>query len=319
MGINQQSDEQDGADVRIVIAGGNGFIGRHLSTLLTQRGDEVIWLVRRPGRGGNEAVRAEEYAFDPVGSPDDTGWQQAVDGADAIVNLAGAPIASRWNARVKQELRDSRLLTARALIRAMAKVPTERRPDVYVSASGIGIYGDRGAEALDESSPVGTDWLALLAVDWENVALGARDAGARTVIVRTSVVLGEEGFLPKMLTPMKLFAGGPVGSGKQWFPWIHVDDIAAVYAHAIDTPGLKGPLIAAAPEQLTMAQFAKALGRVLHRPSWFPVPGFVLRVILGEVAPYTLFSQRVKPAALVASGFEFSHPRIDEALENLTR
>ncbi len=304
--------------MRIVIAGGNGFIGRHLSALLTQRGDEVIWLVRHPGRSGTEKLHAEEYAFDPVGSPDDTGWQQAVDGADAIVNLSGSPIASRWNARVKQELRASRLESARALIRAMARVPEERRPDVYVSASGIGIYGDRGAEALDESSPAGDDWLALLAVDWENVALGARDVGARTVLVRTSVVLGEEGFLPKMLTPMKLFAGGPVGSGKQWFPWIHIDDIAAVYAHAIDTPALKGPVIATAPEQLTMSQFAKALGRVLKRPSWFPVPGFVLSVILGEVAPYTLFSQRVKPTALVASGFHFAHPEIDEALRDLT-
>ena len=303
--------------MRIVIAGGNGFIGRHVSALLSARGDEVVWLSRHPGKTADHTLRAEEYAFDPIASPNDTDWHRAIDGADAVVNLSGAPIASRWNPRVKQELRESRLVSAKALIRAMAKVPPERRPDVYVSASGIGIYGDRGAETLSESSPAGTDWLALLAVDWENVAMGATDVGARAVMVRTSVVLGDTGFLPKMITPMKLFAGGPVGSGKQWFPWIHIDDIAAVYAHAIDTPSLKGPVIAAAPEQLTMGQFAGALGRVLHRPSWFPVPEFVLRIILGEVAPYTLFSQRVRPTALLASGFHFSHPNVDEALKDL--
>lgn len=305
--------------MRIVVAGGNGFIGRHLSDLLTARGDEVIWLSRRPGRFADQRLRAEEYAFDPTTPGSPTEWTRAIDGADAVVNLSGAPIASRWNERVKVELRESRLVSARALIRAMAAVPEVRRPSVYVSASGIGIYGDRGDALLDESSAPGDDWLATLAVDWENVALGAHDTGARVAIVRTSVVLGEEGFLPKMLTPMKLFAGGPVGSGKQWFPWIHIDDIAAVYAHAIDTPGLDGPIIAAAPDQLTMRQFASALGRALKRPSWFPVPGFVLRVILGEVAPYTLFSQKVRPDALKASGFEFAHPGIDEALRDLTR
>lgn len=305
--------------MRIVIAGGNGFIGRHLSELLTARGDTVIWLSRRIGRPGTEHLRAEEYAFDPLARPDDTSWRIALDGADAVVNLSGAPIASRWNERYKQELRDSRLLSARALIRAMAALPDERRPHVYVGASGIGVYGDRGDELLHESSEPGSDWLARLAVDWENVALGAADTGARVVVVRTSVVLGEEGFLPKMLLPMKLFAGGPVGSGRQWFPWIHVNDVAAVYAHAIDSPALEGPVIAAAPQQITMREFARALGHVLHRPSWFPVPAPILGIVLGEVAPYTLFSQRVVPESLTESGFSFEHPEIEEALRDLTR
>lgn len=304
--------------MKVLIAGGNGYIGRHLSEALVRRGDRVVWLSRTPGRFSEDGLRHEEYHFDPVGSPADLSWREALTGADAVVNLSGAPIASRWNAAVKQALIDSRVETGRALVDAIAALPADERPEVYVTGSGIGIYGERGDALLDEHSTPGEDWLAQLAVAWEREARRAAEHGVRHVLVRTSVVLGDEGFLPKMLLPMKLFAGGPVGSGRQWFPWIHIDDIAGAYAFVIHEHGVVGAVNATAPESLRMSEFAAALGRALHRPSWFPVPLVVLRIVLGEVAPYTLFSQRAVPSALQSAGYEFRFPTIDEALGDLT-
>ncbi len=304
--------------MKVLIAGGNGYIGRHLSAALLRRGDRVVWLSRTVGRFAEDGLRHEEYHFDPVGSPADLTWREALKGADAVVNLSGAPIASRWNERVRQELYDSRVETGRALVDAIAAQPDNERPEVFVTGSGVGIYGERGDELLDERSTPGEDWLAQLAVAWEREARRAAEHGVRHVLVRTSVVLGDEGFLPKMLLPMRLFAGGPVGSGRQWFPWIHIDDIAEVYAFVIHERSVVGAVNATAPQSLRMSEFASALGRALHRPSWFPVPLAALRIVLGEVAPYTLFSQRAVPAALQNAGYEFRYPTIDGALLDLT-
>lgn len=305
--------------MRVAIAGGNGFIGRRVTTRLTERGHEVIWLSRHTGRGsGPETPPAEEYEFDPASeSSSGQRWREAIPTADAIVNLSGTPISSRWNPEVKRQLRESRVGTGRALVEAIGEMASDVRPSVFVSASGIGIYGDRGGSSLDEGAHAGDDWLSRLAVDWEAEALKARDQGVRTVIVRTGLVLGDEGFLPRIALPMRLFAGGPVGTGRQYVPWIHHDDVARVYVHAIENEAVEGPVNAVAPQQLTMREFSATLGRVLHRPSWFPVPAFMLGIVLGEVAPYTLFSQRAVPTALLDSGFEFSHPSLEEALRDL--
>lgn len=306
--------------MRVVIAGGNGFIGRRLTTELIEGGHEVSWLSHRPGRAAlmPESSRPDrEFLFDPVGNVKDLTWRDALLGAGAVVNLSGTPIAARWNPAVKDLLRASRIVTGRALVDAISTLRPEDRPLTYVGASGIGIYGDRGDAILAENDDPGSDWLASLAVDWERETMRATDAGLRAVVIRTGLVLGPEGFLPRVALPMRLFAGGPVGSGRQYVPWIHHDDIARAYAHAVSTRSVTGPVNAVAPEQLTMREFAATLGHVLHRPSWMRVPTAGLKIVLGEVAPYTVFSQRAEPRALAASGFEFRFEHAEGALRDL--
>jgi uncharacterized protein len=309
--------------MRIAVAGGTGFIGRELTRQLIDAGHDVVWLSRRPGR-------VRELGFDPDTLTEELfnhrnpegAWVGEVAAADAVVNLSGHPIASRWNSRVKHALRESRVGTNTALVRALteaARVDPDRRR-VLVSASGIGIYGDCGDEILDEAAEPGADWLASLACEWEASAMEAeRSAGARVVCVRTGLVLGEEGLVPRLALPMKLFVGGPVGSGRQWVTWVHVEDVAAVYRHAIESPDLAGPVNACAPEPVRMRELTASLGRALHRPSWLPVPEFALRLVLGEVAAYTLYSQRAQPCALGAVGFGYRYGELDDAMAAAVR
>jgi len=307
--------------VRIAIAGGTGFIGRELTRQLLEAGHQVVWLSRHPGR-------IRELGFDPdVVSEElfnhrnvEGAWRREVSAADAVVNLSGHPIASRWNSKVRRALRESRVGTNRAIVAALAEAARDEpeRQRVLVSASGVGIYGDCGDTVLDESAEPGTDWLAEPAVEWEGAARAAEQAaGARVVCVRTGVVLGEEGLVPRLALPMRLFVGGPVGSGRQWVPWIHRHDIAAVYRHAIETPGLAGPVNACAPEPARMRDLTAALGRALGRPSWLPIPRFALRVVLGEVARYITFSQRAVPRVLEESGFVHRFPELEAAMADV--
>jgi hypothetical protein len=241
-------------------------------------------------------------------------WEQCLDGAEAVINLVGAPIAdARWTPARKRLLTDSRVLTTRRLVRAMSRRASN--PLTLISGSGIGYYGASDDRLLDEGAPRGSGFLADLCLEWEAEALRAAEFGARVVILRTGMVLERDGgALPKMLVPFRVFAGGPIMPGTQWVSWIHRRDHIGMIQWALATPGLSGPLNAVAPEAATMVQFCTVLGRVLRRPSWLPVPAFALRLALGELGTLMTTGQRVRPAKAIAGGYVFHYPALEPAL-----
>jgi uncharacterized protein (TIGR01777 family) len=304
--------------MRTIIAGGSGFLGRALADTLAAAGHYVQILTRQPASpGGGPARTHERITWTPDGTANGP-WASACSGADVIVNLAGESIAAgRWTPDRKARLRDSRVLPTRSLAQAIARAA--QPPAALVSASAIGYYGDRGGETLTEDSAPGQDFLAALSMEWEREALAAEATGTRVVLLRTGIVLDpREGALAKMVPPFRLFAGGPFGSGRQYTSWIHRDDWVSLAKWAIETPAARGPLNLTAPNPVTNADFARALGRALHRPAFIPAPGLALKLILGEMAgPLLLESQRVLPAQALAGGFRFAHPDLDEALADL--
>jgi uncharacterized protein (TIGR01777 family) len=307
--------------MRLIIAGGSGFLGRALADTLAAAGHHVQILTRQSAATARAAsARAHErIAWTPDGTASGP-WASACSGADLIVNLAGESIAAgRWTAARKAMLRDSRVLPTRSLAQAIARAA--KPPSALVSASAIGYYGDRSGETLTEDSGPGQDFLADLGVEWEREALAAEATGTRVVLLRTGIVLDpREGALAKMVPPFRLFAGGPFGSGRQYMSWIHRDDWVSLAKWAIETAAARGPLNLTAPGPVTNAEFARALGRVLRRPAIIPAPRFALELMLGEMAGPLLFhSQRVLPAKALASGFRFAHPDLDEALANLLK
>jgi len=297
---------------KIVVAGGTGFIGAALIRALLGRGDSVVTLTRNPQRAvESEGGRVRGLAWDGKSTGD---WAKAVDGADAVINLSGESIAAgRWTAARKLSLIKSRVDSTRALAAAISQAA--KRPKVFVSASAIGYYGTSPEGEVVEGSPQGRDFLAALAGQWEREALAVEPLGVRVVLARTGLVLGADGgALPKMAMPFQMFAGGPLGSGTQGFPWIHLDDEVGGILFALDHDALTGPINLAAPQTLDNREFSAALGRALGRPSWAPAPAFVLKLVLGEMSEMLLGGQRAKPKKLLDAGFKFKYADADAAL-----
>ncbi|MBU6482383.1 MAG: TIGR01777 family oxidoreductase [Nitrospirae bacterium] len=298
--------------MHIVVTGGTGFIGRPLCASLTQEGHRVTILTRRKEeaqRSCGSTVMVVEWNGKEAGA-----WEHSLEGADAVISLAGAPIAdARWTDARKRLLIESRVLTTRLLVEALSR--RSSKPRTLISASGIGYYGASDDRVLDEGAARGQGFLADLCLQWEAEALRTAQFGMRVVIVRTGMVLEQDGgALPKMLLPFRLFAGGPIMPGTQWVSWIHRRDHIGLMQWLLATPSVSGPVNAVAPEAVTMHRFCEVLGGVLHRPSWLPVPGFALRVALGELGTLMTTGQRVRPAKALSGGYVFHYPTLEPAL-----
>jgi uncharacterized protein (TIGR01777 family) len=297
--------------MRIVLAGGTGFLGRALAASLAADSHEIVILTRR--HGSPKANGARFVQWSPDGATD--GFVRAIDGADVVVNLAGESIAGRrWSPAHKKRIVESRVNSTRSLAAAIARA--DHPPPVFISGSAVGIYGPHGDEIVTEETPPGSDFLADVAVQWEAEALRAASPSTRVTCVRTGLVLERDGgALPEMLLPFKLFAGGPVGSGRQYWPWIHREDWVGLVRWSIGLANGAGPINATAPNPVTNAEFARALGRALRRPAFMPAPAFALRLALGEMADALLLSgQRAVPAKAQRQGYQFKYPRLDDAL-----
>jgi uncharacterized protein (TIGR01777 family) len=305
--------------MRVFLTGGTGLIGKRLVRQFLGRGDQVTVLTRRYAAArqmlGPDCGLAE-------GDPTQPGdWADAVGDCDAVIHLAGENVfGRRWNAAFKQLLVDSRVKSTQNVVEALRRRPRrgDGQPKVLVNASAIGYYGPRGDEELGEDAPPGHDFLAELCQQWEAAARAAESSGVRCAIVRVGVVLDKEGgALAKLLPPFKMFAGGPVGSGRQWMSWVHHEDMVGLLLLALDHAEARGPLNGTAPNPVTNRDFSKSLGRALQRPAFLPTPGFALRLGLGEVADVVLTGQRVLPRRALALGYAFRYPTIDAALAQI--
>jgi uncharacterized protein (TIGR01777 family) len=301
----------------IVITGATGLVGRPLVRRLLADGHEVRVLTRDVHRAGQRLpVRCRPFAWNPGSGAIDVA---ALAGAQAVVNLAGEGVAEgRWTAARKRAIRESRVAGTGLLVRTLAGLPDDARPRALISASAIGVYGDRGDELLGEEAAHGSGFLAEVCTAWEREAVAAERLGVRVAIVRVGIVLGKEGgALARMLPPFRLGLGGRLGSGRQWMSWIHLDDLVALFAHATIRGDVRGVLNGVAPEPVRNTDFTRALGRALGRPTVFPVPAIGLRTALGEMAGILLASQRVVPQATVRTGFAFHHTTLPVALADL--
>jgi uncharacterized protein len=300
------------ADMRVVVTGATGTIGRALVRELRGRGDEVTALSRDPAKA--------DLGVETLGWPDPKRERPpagAFHGRDAVVNLLGETLAQRWSDEAKREIRESRVLATRNLVAALATLPEGERPRTLVSQSAAGWYGPRGSERLDEAEPAGSDFLAGVVRDWEAEARKA--PGMRVVLTRTGVVLSRGGgALEKMLPFFKLGIGGPVAGGKQYVPWVHMDDVVGAILFCLDTEAASGPVNVTAPQPVTNKELSTTLGRVLRRPAFAPVPGLAVKALYGEMATIVTTGQRVVPARLMQLGYEFRRPDLEDALRSAT-
>ena len=301
--------------MRVFITGGSGLIGRCLVDRILGRGDSVVVLTR--------CAAAARKVF-PAGvslieaDPTIRGhWQNAIANADAVVNLCGEPIfKDRWTKTSKERIRTSRTSSTENIVKAMVDCPDG--PKTLVSGSAIGFYGPRGSEELFEDAPPGDDFLAQVGVQWEAATRKASEAGIRVVLLRIGIVLARQGgALERMMLPFRLHVGGPIGGGRQWVSWIHIDDLIGMIIFALDNSAMEGPINATGPEPVTNRRFARTLGGVMGRKSWLPVPGILLRIALGQVATIVVHGQRVLPAKALAAGYRFRHTNLPGALEQI--
>jgi uncharacterized protein (TIGR01777 family) len=299
--------------LKVAVTGATGTIGRALVRALLDRGDQVAVLSRSPDKA-REALGSEVDAHawpDPEAQPAPA---EALSDADAVVHLAGEAVDQRWNDEAKKKIRESRELGTRNLVAGMKDAGPRLR--TLVSASASGYYGPRGDERVDESEPAGDDFLADVVVRWEREAASAEEHGIRVAMLRTGIVLSEEGgALGRMLTPFKLGVGGPIAGGRQYMPWIHSDDVVGAYLFALDHEEASGPVNLSAPEPVTNKAFSKTLGKTLHRPAFAPVPALAIKTLYGEMSTIVTGGVRMIPARLQELGYEFRHPDLGEALE----
>ncbi len=299
--------------LRVTVTGATGLVGPPLIAALREQGAEVTVLSRDPARAQSRLGEVHASAWDLIGEPAPA---EALEGRDAVIHLAGEPVAQRWSAAAKRAIRDSRVLGTRNLVAAMRTL--ERPPATLISASAIGYYGPRGEEPIDEDAPAGRDFLGQVCAEWEAEAeRAAESAGVRVVTVRTGVVLDSGGgALRKMLPPFRLGVGGPVAGGGQYVSWIHTEDLLGLMLAALASDRWGGPVNATAPNPVTNADFSRALGRVLRRPAFLPVPALALRALYGEMAEIVTTGARVVPAKALVLGYEFAHPQLEEALRS---
>lgn len=302
--------------MKVAITGATGFVGSCLVERLSTIGHQILVLTRNPTAAQKvfsaSVPNLEIITYTPTQSGS---WQQAIASCDGVVNLAGEPIGEkRWTQRQKQEILNSRQLGTQKIVEALVANP---KPSVLVNASAIGYYGTSESSTFDETSPAGNDFLAQVCQAWEAEAQKVKASGTRLVILRFGIVLGRGGAIAKMITPFKLFAGGPIGSGRQWFSWIHCDDLVNLIIQALTKPDMEGVYNATAPNPVRMSELANQLGQVINRPSWLPVPNFALEALLGEGAIVVLEGQQVLPKRTQASGFNYQYSNVKQALETI--
>ncbi len=308
--------------MKIFISGGLGFVGRHLSTLLLDKGNQVTATGTRSTRRVQENLALRKYIVDEKFNyiQADTSrkgeWQNSLKDADAVINLAGRSIFSLWTQSYKKQIYDSRILTTRNLVEALP----ENKNILFCSTSAAGYYGNKGDDLLTESEAPGNDFLARVCKDWENEAFRAEEKGVRVVTMRFGAVLGRDGgAVRQMLFGFRFFVGGPLGSGQQWFPWIHISDLLSAILFVTENENLRGPLNFTAPEPVRQRDFAETLGKLLNRPAVMPAPAFMIRLIMGELGASLLASQRVIPRKLSEYGFGFGYPNIQSALWDIVK
>jgi len=305
--------------MKIAITGATGFVGSHLVAKLQKQGHQVVVLTRNTSYGHKvfpssafPNVEIVDYTPTVLGS-----WQSSISGCDSVINLAGESIAEgRWTEGKKQEILQSRQLTTQNIVTAIANA--EHKPSVLINASAIGYYGTSETATFTETSPSSNDFLASVCQAWEAEAQKVNDVGVRLVILRLGIVLGKDGgALAKMITPFKMFAGGPIGSGNQWFSWIHRDDLVNLILQAVTDANMSGVYNATAPNPVQMNELSQTMGTVLNRPSWLPVPSFAIEAMLGDGAIVVLEGQQVLPERTLTTGFQYQYPNLQGALKKI--
>lgn len=304
--------------MKVAVTGATGFVGSRLVQRLHDAGHQIRVFARNPERARKVFPKSAYDRVEIVGyTPQQSGdWQTAISGCDGVINLAGEAISERWTPERKREIMNSRAIGTEKLVEAIGMADV--KPKVMVSASAIGFYGtSETAEFYETSEPIKQDFLSQVCQAWEKAAEKVTAYGTRLVTVRIGIVLGMGGAIAKMLTPFRLYAGGPIGSGKQWFSWVHRDDLVSLFMQSLTDDNMSGVYNGTAPHPVRMAEMCDALGKVMNRPSWLPVPDFVIETLLGDGAVVVLEGQKVLPERTQSTGFSYAYPKVETALRDI--